>query len=83
MVLRPRRDRHGHRFVEWQVGLFFLAAGIWLGAVLIGRPALTGAAMVVLVAALVLGIVGRRLDRPGDDESSVDPVEGGPADRDR
>lgn len=82
MVLRPRRDRRGHRFVEWQVGLFFLSAGIWLGAVLIGRPAITGAAVVLLFAALLLGVIGRRLDRAPEEEDSVDPVEGGPPDRD-
>lgn len=83
MVLRPRRDRHWHRFVDWQVGFYFLAAGIWLGGVIAGRPSLTGVAIGLLVAALLLGMIGRRLDRPVDDgETSVDPEEDGPADGD-
>ena len=78
MVLRPRRDRYGHRFVNWQVGLYFLAAGIWLGAVITDRPSVTGVAVGILLVAVVLGIVGRRLDAPRDDDASVDPIERGP-----
>ena len=43
MVIRARRDRRSHRFVEWQVALFFLAAGIWVGAMIAGQPKITGA----------------------------------------
>lgn len=89
MVFRARRDRGSHRFVEWQVGLFFLAAGIWGGAIVVGRPEITGVAVAVLLVSLLLGVLGRRLDacdsehggREEDDrDGSGNAVEGGPPD---
>jgi hypothetical protein len=55
-----RRDRRSRRFVNWQVGLFFLAAGIWLGGVVAGRPGVTPVAIGVAVVAVLLGAAGRR-----------------------
>lgn len=56
-----RRDRRGpHRFVMWQVGLFFLAAGVWVAGLVSGRSGITGLAIGILLVALVLGMVGRR-----------------------
>ncbi|HEX6070798.1 MAG TPA: hypothetical protein VFZ18_13270 [Longimicrobiaceae bacterium] len=55
-----RRDRRSRRFVNWQVGLFFLAAGIWLGGVVAGRPGVTPVAIAVAVVAVLLGAAGRR-----------------------
>lgn len=56
-----RRDRRSvHRLVFWQVGLFFLAAGVWLGGVVAENRVATGAAIVIALAAIVLGMVGRR-----------------------
>lgn len=56
-----RRDRRpGGRFTLWQVGLFFLAAGVWLGAVIAGRPGITPVAIGIAVAAVLLGALGRR-----------------------
>ena len=56
-----RRDRRGRRrFVNWQVGLFFLAAGVWLGGVLAGRPGVTLVAIGLAVVAVLLGAAGRR-----------------------
>ena len=59
MALR-RRGRGSHRFVNWQVGLFFLAAGIWLGGVVTGIHQATFLSIAVLLAAIVLGMTGRR-----------------------
>jgi hypothetical protein len=55
-----RRDRRSGRFVNWQVGLFFLAAGVWLGGVVAGRPGVTPVAIGLAVVAVLLGAVGRR-----------------------
>lgn len=57
-VSRDRRPRD--RYASIRIGLIFLAAGLWLGGVITGWPAATGAAILVLVLALVLQIVGRR-----------------------
>lgn len=56
-----RRDRKGAgRFLLWRVALFFLAAGVWLGGVLAENETATGLAILILLAAVVLGFVGRR-----------------------
>lgn len=56
-----RRDRRGdHRFTLWQVGLFFLAAGIWIGGLIAEIPSITGVAILVLAVAMILGMIGRR-----------------------
>lgn len=56
-----RRDRRGdHRFTLWQVGLFFLAAGIWIGGLIAEIPSVTAVAILILAVAMILGIVGRR-----------------------
>lgn len=60
-MFRPRRSSRAHRFTYWQVGLFFLAAGVWAVSVLSGRPRLTGGAIAILLIVLVLGAIGRRL----------------------
>jgi low temperature requirement protein LtrA len=49
-----------NRFTAWRVGLFFLAAGTWLAGVLAERPLLTGAAIVIVLVAVMLGPLGRR-----------------------
>ena len=59
MFLRRDRGRR-HRFVNWQVGLFFLAAGVWLGGVVVGRPEVTPVAIALAVVAVLLGAAGRR-----------------------
>ncbi len=59
MALR-RHGRPSHRFVVWQVGLFFLAAGIWLGGVIAGIHEATFLSIALLLAAMVLGVIGRR-----------------------
>ena len=55
-----RRDRRSRRFVNWQVGLFFLAAGVWLGGVVADRPGVTPLAIGLAVLAVLLGAIGRR-----------------------
>lgn len=61
-----RRDRRGfHRFTWWRVGLFFLAAGIWIGGVVAANEIATGVAIVVLFVAVVLGLVGRDREEKG------------------
>ena len=59
-MFRPRRGGGSHRFVFWQVGLFFLAAGVWLGGVVTGRPGAAAIAIPMLVVAMILGALGRR-----------------------
>lgn len=56
-----RRDGGGRdRFTALRIALIFLAAGVWLGGVITGREIITGAAILILVVALVLQMVGRR-----------------------
>lgn len=59
-MFRPSREPGNPRFVNWRVGLFFLGAGIWIGALITGRPEFTGVAIAVLFLGLVLGLIGRR-----------------------
>lgn len=60
-----RRNRDGiNRFTWLRVALFFLAAGTWLGGVISGNGLATGAAIVVLLVAVLLGRIGRGTD-PG------------------
>lgn len=63
--MRIRRDRRGFNPYTWvRVALFFLAAGVWLGGAAAGNQVATGVAIGILLAAVVLGVVGRR--RGGD-----------------
>lgn len=57
-VSRDRRPRD--RYATFRIGLIFLAAGLWLGGLITGQAYATGAAIVVLVVALLLQIIGRR-----------------------
>jgi hypothetical protein len=60
-MFRIRRDRRGSgRFLVLRVGLFFLAAGVWLAGVRTGRSWVTGAAIVILLPAVLLGFLGRK-----------------------
>lgn len=59
-----RRDRKGYdRFTWLRVALLFLAAGTWLGGVLSGNGFATGAAIVILLVAVLFGRIGRGTDR--------------------
>jgi hypothetical protein len=56
-----RRDRTGpHRYTAWQVGLFFLAAGVWLGGVVADNSFAIGASILIAAVAMLLGLLGRR-----------------------
>lgn len=56
-----RRDgRDPDRYSWIRIGLIFLAAGVWIGGVITGRQLITGLAIVIVLAALVLQIIGRR-----------------------
>jgi len=59
-MFRPRRSARAHRYVYWQVGLFFLAASVWGIGVIRGIPQLTGVSIGLLLVALILGAIGRR-----------------------
>ena len=60
MIFLRRSHKGFNRFTWWRVGLFFLAAGIWLGGVAAGNDVATGVAIAVLFAAVILGLIGRR-----------------------
>jgi uncharacterized membrane protein YiaA len=54
------RDRRGGtRFLRWRVGLFLLGATVWLVGLFTDQPLLTGAAIFIILAALLLGILAR------------------------
>lgn len=56
-----RRDGRGPDRYGWiRIGLIFLAAGVWIGGVITGRELITGVAIVIILAALVLQVMDRR-----------------------
>lgn len=59
-----RRDRRGaDRFMVLRVALFFLAAGVWVGGLLAGNDTATGVAILIVLAALGVGLLARRRPR--------------------
>jgi hypothetical protein len=59
IFIRRDDDRGPDRFSWVRVGLFFLAAGTWLAGVLTERAAVTAAAIVILLIAILLRIAAR------------------------
>lgn len=65
MRLISRRRRSGpDPFLAWKVGIFVLAAGMWIAGVIAGQAWLTGAALAVLLVGLLLRFVRR--GEPGE-----------------
>ena len=63
-----RRDRQpAMRLTGLRVGLFFLAAGLWLAGVRVGSELVTWLAMGVAVVAILIG-VGARWGAAKDDQ---------------
>ncbi|CAN5537731.1 hypothetical protein BH24GEM3_BH24GEM3_07800 [soil metagenome] len=62
-VKRTRRSSPDG-YLLWKVAIFFLAAGVWLAGVISGRAWLSGAAIAILLLALVL----RFLPQGGDED---------------
>lgn len=56
MINRKRR-KSSDPYLSGKVGLFFLAAGVWLAGVIADLPWLTGAAILLLGLALVLRLL--------------------------
>jgi hypothetical protein len=62
-----RRDRRGpDRFLDLRVKLFFAGAALLVAGMALERRILVGVAAAVLVAAFILGLVGRFGGGPGD-----------------
>jgi hypothetical protein len=62
-MFRARRDRRGSsRFLALRGGLLFLAVGVWLAGLRTGQSWATVVAIVILLPAVLLGVVGRRDD---------------------
>jgi hypothetical protein len=60
MLFRIRRDRQpDSRVLRLRVTLFLIGAGVWMAGVTVQRPWITGAAIVILLPAVLLGLVGR------------------------
>lgn len=60
-MFRIRRDRASStRFLTLRLSFFFLAAGVWVAGAATGNRWVTGAAIVILIPALVLGFIARR-----------------------
>jgi di/tricarboxylate transporter len=68
-IKRRRRDAPD-RFVNLKVGIFFLAAGLWVAGVVANLEWLTGAAILVLVVGFVLRVLASRAEERAalDDE---------------
>lgn len=62
--MKRTRRSSPDRFLIWKVAIFFLAAGVWLAGVISGRGWLSGAAIVILLLAIVL----RFLPQGGDED---------------
>jgi len=61
------QGKGARRITTWQVTLFFLAAGVWVAGVIVDDTRLTGVAIVLLLAAIVLRIVRDRDPAAPDD----------------
>jgi hypothetical protein len=71
-MIDRRRRTTPDRLLHVKVGLFFLAAGVWLTGVVAGLRWLTGVAILLLAAALVLRLLSNRggaYSGPEDDEA--------------
>lgn len=64
MIFVRRDGRSGNRLLGLRVGLFFLAAGLWLAGVSVGNDVVTAMAIGVVVVAIAIGLFVRR--RPTD-----------------
>ena len=62
MLFASRNRSATSRFLTSRIAIFFLAAGVWLAGVIVEDKRLTGAAIVILFIAFVLGLVGQRQD---------------------
>jgi hypothetical protein len=70
-----RGDRQpATRYTGLRIGLFFFGTGVWLAGVVRENEAFTGAAIVIVLAALLLGLVGRRPDEDDTDGTSDEPA---------
>jgi uncharacterized membrane protein len=81
VFIRRDRNRRGppdSAILLWQVSLFFLAAGLWLAGLAAGDRRLTGAAIVVLLAAIVLRLVRDRSNEETPEASDEDDSAEGP-----
>jgi hypothetical protein len=55
-----RRDRRsGPRYLGWRVALFAIAAIVWLVGLVTEQRLLTGAAILILLGAVALGVLAR------------------------
>lgn len=61
-AVKRTRSSSPDRYLVWKVAIFFLAAGMWLAGVISGRSWLSGAAIVVLLVAIVLRFLPQGAD---------------------
>lgn len=77
MIDRRRRD---DRFLEWKVRIFTVAAALVVAGMFLEVPWMTGAAIVLLVGAMLLRFLpGGRLPDTADDEDEEEDAQGEPA----
>ena len=65
--MRPSGRTGGRRFLDARVALFWLGVLVWLTGIVLGIEQLTGVAIAILVIALLLGLVARRMADNGRD----------------
>jgi hypothetical protein len=71
VFFRRNRGQDPHPgLLAWRVGLFFLAAGIWVAGVIAGDDRIIGAAIVILVVAILLRLFANRA-RPQEEEPEL------------
>ena len=59
--MRPGGRFGGTRFLDARVGLFWLGALVWLVGIVLRIDLLTSVAIAILLVALVLGLIARRM----------------------
>lgn len=58
----PRRSSvPAPKFLNIRVGLFFLAAGLWVAGATVGNTIVTGVAIVIALLGVALGLIARRM----------------------
>jgi membrane protein implicated in regulation of membrane protease activity len=72
----PRGGRSGgSRYLDARHGLFWLGALVWLTGLILQLQFLTGVAIAILLIAMVLGLIARRVAERDDVDGSEDEVE--------
>lgn len=65
---RRSRQSSPDPLLFWKLTIFFLCAGLWLAGVVSGQQWLTGSAIILLGAAMLLVFLSRRANKEEDED---------------